>query len=53
LGGNILKLAAAMRDKWESKDASKVFEQLSFMVASCILLDSVRHGLKGAVILIT
>jgi hypothetical protein len=48
-GGNILKLAVAMRDKWESKDASKIFEQLSFMVASCIILDSIRHGLKGAV----
>ena len=46
-GGNILKLAVAMRDKWKRKDASEIFEHLSFMVASCILLDSIRHGLKG------
>lgn len=46
-GGNILKLAVAMKQIWNPKDPLKIFEQLSFMVASCILLDSTRNGLKG------
>jgi hypothetical protein len=43
--GNILKLAIAMRAG--SKAPKIIFEELSFMAASCILLDSVRQKLRG------
>jgi hypothetical protein len=46
-GGNILKLAKTMRDTMEPVDAFKLFGYLSRMVASCIMLDCARHGLKG------
>jgi hypothetical protein len=46
-GGNILKLAVAMRGP-EYGEPRNLFTELSFMVASCILLDCVRQGLKGA-----
>ncbi|KAF1847324.1 uncharacterized protein K460DRAFT_278260 [Cucurbitaria berberidis CBS 394.84] len=45
LGGNILKLAVAMMP-WFSSPWT-IFEELSFMVASCILLDCVRQNLRG------
>lgn len=44
-GGNILKLAVAMKTRFE--DPRQIFKQLSHMVASCILLDCVRQDLKG------
>ncbi|CAN9312297.1 unnamed protein product [Alternaria alternata] len=46
-GGNILKLAVAMKGQFE--DPRKIFKELSHMVASCILLDSVRQDLKGSI----
>lgn len=44
-GGNILKLAVAMKDR--NRDARKTFKDLSRMVGSCLLLDSVRQSLPG------
>ncbi|XP_014554875.1 hypothetical protein COCVIDRAFT_39346 [Bipolaris victoriae FI3] len=44
-GGNILKLAVAMKAQYD--DPRKIFEELSFMVASCIGLDCVRQNFKG------
>lgn len=44
-GGNILKLAVAMKARYD--DPRKIFEELSFMVASCIGLDCVRQNFKG------
>jgi hypothetical protein len=46
-GGNILKLAINMMDLNEHTTASSIFGKLSNMVASCIMQDSVRHGIKG------
>lgn len=45
-GGNILKLAVAMK-KSRYNDPRNIFRELSFMVASCILLDCSRQNLKG------
>jgi len=45
-GGNILKLALVMRARYDN--ARKLFEELSIMVASCILLDCVRQNFKGS-----
>ena len=47
-GGNILKLAINMMDVWENQlDGPAIFKELSIMVASCIMLDSARHGTLG------
>ncbi|KAF2096172.1 FabD/lysophospholipase-like protein [Rhizodiscina lignyota] len=46
-GGNILKLAVAILSVSTGPPVSTIFESLSVMVASCIVLDLVRHGLKG------
>lgn len=47
-GGNILKLAINMMDVWENVALGHIlFTELSYMVASCIMLDSARHGIKG------
>ena len=46
-GGNILKLAVAIMKSKRFTDPRIIFEKLSFMVASCILLDCERQGLKG------
>jgi hypothetical protein len=46
-GGNILKLALAIKDQAGQSDGRIIFRKLSKMVASCIYLDIVRHGLKG------
>jgi hypothetical protein len=47
-GGNVLKLAINMMDVWENvASGSILFTELSYMVASCIMLDSARHGIKG------
>ena len=46
-GGNILKLAINMMEQKEHTDAHSIFNKLSYMVASCIMLDSVRHNILG------
>jgi len=46
-GGNILKLAVAIRGSNMNLDGRRIFRELSNMVASCVLLDCVRHELKG------
>jgi hypothetical protein len=46
-GGNILKLAVAIKNSNRLTDPRKMFRELSFMVASCILLDCSRQSLKG------
>lgn len=48
--GNILKLAIAIRDNGrltQIGDGPRIFHELSVMVASCVMLDFVRHGLPG------
>ncbi|KAL8906193.1 MAG: hypothetical protein Q9171_006376 [Xanthocarpia ochracea] len=42
-GGNILKLAVSIRNRHRSWRVVDIFEQLSLMVASCIMLDIHRH----------
>lgn len=47
-GGNILKLAISLMEVWENKaDGQLLFTELSYMVASCIMLDSARHKIRG------
>lgn len=50
-GGNILKLALAVKDKSKYADirtnARTIFETITPMVASCIALDSARQNLLG------
>ena len=48
-GGNILKLALNVMDIWKAEniDARRIFAELSYMVGSCIMLDSARHKNKG------
>lgn len=47
-GGNILKLAINMMEEWEcTVPATTIFTELSYLVASSIMLDSARHGIKG------
>lgn len=47
-GGNILKLAINLMEIWENKvDGRTLFVELSYMVASCIMLDSARHKIRG------
>jgi hypothetical protein len=47
-GGNILKLAINLMEVWKNKaDGSTIFVELSYMVASCIMLDSARHKIRG------
>ena len=46
-GGNILKLAVAIKDHHPSWKVAKIFEHLSLMVASCIMLDIHRHRRLG------
>ena len=46
-GGNILRMAIAIKDRqwlWSGED---IFKHLGHMVASCIMLDYVRHRIKG------
>ena len=46
--GNILKLAVNMMDIWQHKlDGEGIFRELSYMVASCIMLDSARNKTRG------
>lgn len=46
-GGNILKLAVAIRNCKRFADPRNIFKELSFMVASCVMLDCARQSLKG------
>ncbi|CZR51334.1 uncharacterized protein PAC_01209 [Phialocephala subalpina] len=47
-GGNILKLAISMaRDEKPAMDAPTIFTKLRNLVASCIMLDAVRHNILG------
>ncbi|KAH7122438.1 hypothetical protein B0J11DRAFT_437907 [Dendryphion nanum] len=47
-GGNILKLAINLMRVWENKaDTQIIFQELSYMVASCIMLDTARQAIKG------
>jgi hypothetical protein len=47
-GGNILKLAIRVMEIWKNKaDGRTIFQELSYMVASCIMFDSARRGKKG------
>ena len=47
--GNILKLAIDIMEKWENNaDANTIFEELSFMVASCIMFDCARKKIVGS-----
>ncbi|KAF2012508.1 hypothetical protein BU24DRAFT_442957 [Aaosphaeria arxii CBS 175.79] len=45
-GGNILKLAVALKSRYVD-NPRRIFEELSYMVSSCILLDCVRQGFRG------
>ena len=45
--GNIVKLAVAIRDCQDSWKVAEIFEHLSLMVASCIMLDIHRHRRLG------
>jgi hypothetical protein len=48
-GGNILRLALAIKDDPKMANASgrEIFQHLGHMVASCVMLDYVRHQIKG------
>jgi hypothetical protein len=47
-GGYILKLAINIMEVWKDHlDGPNIFKELSFMVASCIMLDSARHRTLG------
>jgi hypothetical protein len=46
-GGDILKLAVAIRDTGKCSDGPKIFRELSEIVASCIMLDCSRNDLHG------
>jgi hypothetical protein len=47
LGGNIIHLAVAFRKHRRDLDEAGLFRELVPIVASCIMLDSARQGLKG------
>ena len=47
LSGNILKLAVAIKDHEPLWEVSEIFDHLSLMVASCIMLDIHRHRRLG------
>jgi predicted acylesterase/phospholipase RssA len=47
-GGNILKLAINLMEVWRNKaNGRTLFVELSYMVASCIMLDSARNKIRG------
>ncbi|KAK0631476.1 hypothetical protein B0T14DRAFT_3900 [Immersiella caudata] len=49
-GANIFKLLVAIAYRWKDDhrvSADQIFTELSYMVASCIMLDTVRHKNKG------
>lgn len=47
-GGNILKLAINIMEEWKNAaDIQIIFTELSYMVASCIMLESARSKIRG------
>ena len=47
-GGNVLRLALAIRkSKIAGASGAEIFQHLGPMVASCVMLDYVRHHIKG------
>jgi predicted acylesterase/phospholipase RssA len=47
-GGNILKLAINVMQVWKDNlNGDLIFKELSFIVASCIMLESARHRTLG------
>ena len=47
-GGNILKMALDIMRVWKNRlDGPSIFKELSFLVASCIMLDSARRRILG------
>jgi hypothetical protein len=46
-GGSILKLSIAMLKWQKAPDANAIFKKLGNLVASCIMLDAVRHSIPG------
>lgn len=51
-GGNVLKLALNIMDILQAQerpifDARRIFSELEYMVASCIMLDNARNKTKG------
>ncbi|KAF2756983.1 hypothetical protein EJ05DRAFT_49848 [Pseudovirgaria hyperparasitica] len=47
-GGNILKLAVTLMEMTCNKlSGPQILHELSYMIASCIMIDSSRHGNKG------
>jgi hypothetical protein len=47
-GGNILKLAINIKDAWQNQaDGRAIFQAISHMVASCIMIDSTRNNKRG------
>lgn len=49
-GGNIFKLLLAITNKWKNHcgvSADQILTELSYMVASCIMVDVARHKNKG------
>jgi patatin-like phospholipase/acyl hydrolase len=48
-GGNILKLAINIMDVWKGEaDGASIFQALSYMVASCIMIETTRNNKPGA-----
>lgn len=48
--GNTLKLAVDIMTHWSNRiDGALLFKELSFLVASCVMLDVVRNGKLGQV----
>ncbi|KAF2420198.1 hypothetical protein EJ08DRAFT_690440 [Tothia fuscella] len=48
-GGNILKLAINIMDVWKGEaDGAEIFQALSYMVASCIMIETTRNNKPGA-----
>jgi len=52
-GGNILKLAIAMAEEEKALNAYQavaIFNRLGKLVASCMMLDTVRHNIPGVLL---
>ena len=51
-GGNILKLAINIMEAWRDEaDGRTIFKELSYIVASCIMLESARHKIRGTLLI--
>lgn len=48
-GGNILKLAIILMRAWGAQNLRTIFQEISRMVASCVMLDTTRRGIKGTI----